>query len=119
VECVRTIYVMHKLQFLFYQIAHTFALLLLLFYDFGEEAAAKNLLILVVLVGTYQYLEFYLLIIFLLIVLPYYFFKNSYNYAVLKYRSYKLEQNLHSERFSEKMAGDKECKICLMPYESG
>lgn len=85
-----TIDIMHQLQFLFYQIAHSLGLLLLLVHDFSDAPAAKNLLIIVVLVGTYQYLEFYLLIIFLLVVLPYYLLRNSYNYALLKYRNYKL-----------------------------
>lgn len=85
-----TIRIMYKLQFLFYQIAHAFALLLLLTYDFTDEAAIKKLITIIVLVGTYQYMEFYLLLIFLLIVLPYYSLKNAYNYAVLKYRAYKL-----------------------------
>ena len=95
-----TIKIMNRLQFILYQIAHTFALLLLLTYDFTDLTAIKNLLITLVLVGTYQYLEFYLLLIFLLIVLPYYSLKNSYNFLVMKYRTYKLEQNLKSERFS-------------------
>jgi predicted membrane protein len=110
---------MHRLQFLLYQLAHVFALIFLLFYDFSNDLSTKNLLIVVVLVGTYQYLEFYLFIVFLIIVLPYYFMKNIYNYAIIKYRSYKLEQSLKSERFSEKLAGDRECKICLMTYEPG
>mgnify|MGYP000849664582 CR=1 FL=1 len=108
---------MHRIQFLLYQIAHTFALFFLLFYDFTNDSSVKNLLIIVVLVGTYQYLEFYLLIIFLAIVLPYYFIKHTYNYLVIKYRAYRLEQSLQSERFSEKIAGAKDSKICLMPYE--
>jgi len=90
VNSSRSIKNMHRFQFFFYQISHTSALLLLFLHDFSYSPAAKNLLIVIVLVGTYQYLEFYLLFIFVLIVLPYYFFKNSYNYAVLKYRTYKL-----------------------------
>jgi hypothetical protein len=92
--------IMSRLQFLFYQIAHAFALLLLLTYDFTDSTAIKNLLIGIVLVGTYQYLEFYLLVIFLLIVLPYYSLKNFYNLAITKYRAYKLEKTLKSERFT-------------------
>ncbi len=89
----------------------------LLFYDFGDSSV-KTLLVWVILTGTYQYIEFYLLLVFLSIVLPYYFLKNIYNYLVIKYRNYRLEKSLKSERFSDKnIVGDKECKICLMPYE--
>lgn len=95
----QTILMLNKLQFFFYQIVHFSGVFFLLLYDFGDSSV-KNLIVFVILVGTYQYIEFYLLLVFLSIVLPYYFTKNVYNYFVMKYRNYKLEKSLKSERYS-------------------
>ena len=110
--------ILNKIQFMLYQIAHFMGIFFLLLYNFDNNTFIRTIIMITILVGTYQYVEFYLLMVFLVIVLPYYFFKNLWSYGIRRYRSYKLERALQSERYSDKaFAGDNECKICLMPYE--